>query len=322
MGQTASANASPPATMPAACPVQHQQSKAQCPVAHDGIKSSASRSQCPIAHDKATLPPSHPPISESTHPSETPAASSSTSLWSSKLNPLNYMPFLSQEPAPSQQSILATDRTLSSIPRPSSSASASPHSDPNAPSPADHQGGSPAESSVWEYPSPQQFYNALVRKGMEAPEEDIDIMVHIHNFLNEEAWEEVLRWERQRDSNAEVELARFRGRPGQLSPKARFYMLAGWLLPSRFNSEPPFDRHDWIIRRPGTNEEVRYVIDYYSAPPLPDGSPVFSLDVRPALDSVSSVQDRIRAATRDAWEGLRGSFAANGGSDNAMGSKS
>lgn len=29
-------------------------------------------------------------------------------------------------------------------------------------------------------------------------------------------------------------LARFKGRPGELSPKARLYLLAGWLLPSRF----------------------------------------------------------------------------------------
>jgi cytochrome c heme-lyase len=115
---------------------------------------------------------------------------------------------------------------------------------------------------------------------------------------------------------------RFKGRPGELSPKARFFLFAGWLLPRRFkyvsewidlrcrttlicpiftSDEPPFDRHDWIVRRSSTGEEVRYVIDYYGAPPLPDGSPVFSLDVRPALDSFSSISMRIRAATREAW---------------------
>ncbi len=51
-------------------------------------------------------------------------------------------------------------------------------------------------------------------------------------------------------------------------------------------------------------EEVRYVIDYYGAHPLPDGSPVFSLDVRPALDNFGSVSMRVRAATRSAWEKL------------------
>jgi cytochrome c heme-lyase len=71
------------------------------------------------------------------------------------------------------------------------------------------------------------------------------------------------------------------------------------------STEPPFDRHDWIVRRPKTGEEVRYVIDYYSAPPEPDGSPVFSLDVRPALDSFQSVKTRIAVATEEAWSALR-----------------
>src|ERR1700685_4029787 len=70
-------------------------------------------------------------------------------------------------------------------------------------------------------------------------------------------------------------------------------------------TEPPFDRHDWIIRRPKTGEEVRYVIDYYSAPPEPDGSPVFSLDVRPALDSFGSLKERIAFATAEAWASVR-----------------
>lgn len=73
----------------------------------------------------------------------------------------------------------------------------------------------------------------------------------------------------------------------------------------QFSTEPPFDRHDWIVRRPKTGAEVRYVIDYYSAPPEPDGSPVFSLDVRPALDDFSSVKDRIAFATQDVWSAFR-----------------
>ena len=123
--------------------------------------------------------------------------------------------------------------------------------------------------------------------------------------------------------NSDPYLAKFRGKPGQLSPKARLLMLAGWLLPSRFKSaqflslhltlhhiltfeptpnstEPPFDRHDWVVHRPETGEEVRYIIDYYSAPPLPDGSPVFSLDVRPALDSVAGIQARVNG-WKEVW---------------------
>jgi cytochrome c heme-lyase len=78
------------------------------------------------------------------------------------------------------------------------------------------------------------------------------------------------------------------------------------------STEPPFDRHDWVVRRPKTGEEVRYVIDYYSAPPERDGSPVFSLDVRPALDSFGSVKERIAAATQDAWAAFRESNSKAG----------
>jgi len=95
----------------------------------------------------------------------------------------------------------------------------------------------------------------------------------------------------------------------------------GWLLPTRFkyailqivlyfsdcwvSTEPPFDRHDWVVRRPKTGEEVRYVIDYYSAPPTPDGEPVFALDVRPALDSMESMRERLSVGMDDIWETMR-----------------
>jgi Cytochrome c/c1 heme lyase len=74
---------------------------------------------------------------------------------------------------------------------------------------------------------------------------------------------------------------------------------------SHFSTEPPFDRHDWIVQRAKTGEQVRYVIDYYSAPPESDGSPVFSLDVRPALDSFWSVKERVAVATEDMWATFR-----------------
>jgi len=81
------------------------------------------------------------------------------------------MPSLSQSPATDQSVRLPTSRTQSSIPR--------------------------AQAEKWEYPSPQQFYNALVRKGWATPEEHIETMVDIHNFLNERAWQEVLKWEKK-----------------------------------------------------------------------------------------------------------------------------
>lgn len=84
------------------------------------------------------------------------------------------MPDLSQLPSGSQTSDLPTEREVSSIPR-------------------------SVDGTKWEYPSPQQFYNALVRKGWETPEEHVEMMVQIHNFLNEKAWDEVLNWEQRRE---------------------------------------------------------------------------------------------------------------------------
>lgn len=72
-------------------------------------------------------------------------------------------------------------------------------------------------------------------------------------------------------------------------------------LPS-LSTEPPFDRHDWVVRRPSTDTEHRYVIDYYSAPPDPDGSPNFHLDVRPALDDLDAVRARFNAFVNE-WKG-------------------
>ncbi|CAE7203851.1 unnamed protein product [Rhizoctonia solani] len=177
------------------------------------------------------------------------------------INPHNNMPMLNQNRAPGQVLDLPTNRTVSSISRAEGSTYG----------PAGPTAGADTAAGKWEYPSPQQFYNALVRKGWETPEEHIETMVHIHNFLNEEAWLEVLKWEARREGGPEeavdLQLVKFQGRPGQLSPKARMLQFAGWLLPSRFDPQPPFDRHDWIVRRPKTQEEVRYVIDYYGGEP-------------------------------------------------------
>ena len=87
--------------------------------------------------------------------------------------------------------VLSTDRESSTIPRPGSSAGGGGG--------GDAYGGmgdaTEEESKVWEYPSPQQFYNALAKKGWETPEESMEMVVAIHNFLNEKVWEEVMKWE-------------------------------------------------------------------------------------------------------------------------------
>ncbi|KAJ7625557.1 cytochrome c/c1 heme lyase-domain-containing protein [Roridomyces roridus] len=220
---------------------------------------------CPIDHK------SSPTASACPVPHDAPPKPAQCPIDHETINSLNQMPDMSQQPSSSQSVALPTARTESSIPR-----------DP---------------ATKWEYPSPQQFYNAIARKGRETPEElaHVEMMVEIHNFLNEQAWHEVVKWEKRAHSFDDIQLARFKGRPGEMSPKARFWLFAGWLMPSRFNTDPPFDRHDWVVRRPQTGEEVRYVIDYYSAPPEPDGSP----------DSFGSVKERIFAATEEVWTGLR-----------------
>lgn len=245
--------------------------------------------KCPISHDKTSL------------------------TKGDALNPLNYMPELTQSQAPLQKIELSKERTISSIPRAPNSAApgAAPYDSPAqcpiphetrteqaSACPVQHDSGD-AQPSNWEYPSPQQFYNALVRKGWETPEEHVEMMVLIHNFLNERAWQEVIEWEKLAGSDvSRLQLARFQGRPGTLSPRARMFGWLAWAMPSRFSSEPPFDRHDWIVYRPPANgssegEEVRYIIDYYSEPEeTEDDDPSFNLDVRPALDSFSAIRTR------------------------------
>jgi len=180
-----------------------------------------------------------------------------------------------QLPNAMQTSSLSTERQSSSIPK----------------------GGSQDESSTWTYPSPQMFYNSLIRKGKLDPEvcgeEDVQSVVMLHNNMNEKTWAKVMEWEELLvGSGNGSKLSRFMGRPMDLSPKSRVKNLF-------FGHPLPFDRHDWtVVREDGT--EVRYVIDYYhddiaasefkqsAYPSLHDRGAVKSIlvDVRPALDSV------------------------------------
>lgn len=165
---------------------------------------------------------------------------------------------------------LSTDRTASSIPRSSS-------------------------TQTWSYPSPRMFYNALLRKGYDTRPEDVHVMVQVHNFLNEQVWAEVLKWESRHQSICgEPTLKRFMGRPKDLSPRARFFSTF-------FGSPRPFDRHDWTVDRCG--KEVRYVIDYYSGPQGEEST--FYCDVRPALDSWQAFVDRSRVFLKENVERIK-----------------
>lgn len=152
------------------------------------------------------------------------------------------------------------------------------------------------EASMWVYPSPQQFYNALRKKGFDPKEEDMNAVVTIHNSVNEKTWNEILRWEMLHcginDSNnsngkcdiRKVKLVKFIGRPRDYSFKARILNYMGYKL--------PFDRHDWIVSRCG--QEHRYIIDFYkgkSTVETRNYMPSFYIDARPALETPQAFLD-------------------------------
>ncbi|UJO19840.1 Holocytochrome-c synthase [Fulvia fulva] len=284
---------------------------------------------CPMHNKTASALSGKPPApAQSERPSacpvkhDAPKSSSASPSYISKLNPLNYMPqSISNKREASEQNInLPLDREASTIPR----------------------GGG---QGTWEYPSPQQMYNAMLRKGYtDTPAEHVESMVAVHNFLNEGAWEEIKGWEdrfreglgkawercakgeegysqsqtmeslrRQNDREEYYgpSLLRFEGRPNDITPKARILGLMSSVLPSQYPDNPPFDRHDWYVERQGPGgqkKELRYVIDYYSGPPEPTGEPVFYLDVRPAVDGPTAACERLLRWGGDVW------WRASGGS--------
>lgn len=128
-------------------------------------------SACPIMSTDSPFYASQEQQQQQPSPPQQPTETKPSTL--SKLNPLNYMfAAISQERAPNQIVDLPVDRELSSIPRGDSSGN-------------------------WEYPSPQQMYNAMLRKGYtDTPQDAVESMVAVHNFLNEGAWNEIVGWER------------------------------------------------------------------------------------------------------------------------------
>ena len=259
--------------------VAAETSSSRCPVQH-AAKAPEVTSGCPVMHKGGA---------SSTSSAKTPAASSgcpvmkrsdgcaSDELADTPLNPLNRMPATpAQQRAEGQSAALPTDRVQSTIPK------------------GDGE-------DTWVYPSPQMFYNALVKKGKGGgvQEADMESVVAIHNNMNEVTWRQVLQWEDIHGAECKLprKLVRFVGRPDELTPKATLKYYLG--LASK-----PFDRHDWTVDRCGTH--VRYIIDYYdikenhSDDRLPktmseEGAvPSIYCDVRPAGDTVGQLMDRAR----------------------------
>jgi len=244
----------------------------------DGAAASSGResapSGCPVMHKKAQSAQSataKSPLSGCPMHKD-----KKTGSPSEELDPSNMMPAANQEIAPGQQFPLSTERIMSTIPK----------------------GDAAVEGEAWSYPSPQMFYNALIRKdkGEGVEEKDVATIVAIHNNMNEISWNELMAYEHlcHPSSAEEVKLLKFIGRPDELTPLATLWSWCGYGL--------PFDRHDWTIVRDG--ESVRYVIDYYhdedaeedELPGLHSQDKVKSitLHVRPALDSFGAAFDRVK----------------------------
>ncbi|XP_041064182.1 holocytochrome c-type synthase isoform X2 [Carcharodon carcharias] len=228
--QTASATVTPQATLPSECPM-HQAKKEGCPI-HQAAATTTSieNASYPVpAHQERAYEYLECPMKTANKPQT-----------EDDIDPSNMMPPPNQKPSPDQPFPLSVAREESSIPR--------TYSDKH-----------------WVYPSEQMFWNAMVKKGWRWRNEDITAndmsnIIKIHNQNNEQAWNEILKWEAL---HAKYEL--------------------------------PFDRHDWIVNRCG--REVRYVIDYYDGGEIDKSTYQFTaLDVRPALDSFSAVWDRMKVA--------------------------
>ncbi|XP_014290689.1 holocytochrome c-type synthase [Halyomorpha halys] len=188
-----------------------------------------------------------------------------------EINPLNMMHPPNQKPAPDQPFPLPTKREVSSIPK------ATPQFEGD---------------NYWVYPSQQMFWNAMLRKGWRWKDDDLkpkdmEDIIKIHNANNEQAWQEVLKWEALHYKECcTPKLKSFGGKAQDYSPRARIRQLMGYEL--------PFDRHDWVVDRCG--KDVKYIIDYYDGGSVDPKHRFAILDVRPAMDSWENVWDRMRVA--------------------------
>jgi cytochrome c heme-lyase len=81
----------------------------------------------------------------------------------------------------------------------------------------------------WVYPSEAQFFAAMARKQHNPQAVDMQVVVPIHNAVNERAWTEILKWEEGRGAEkcGGVKLVSFKGRPGDMTPRARWKTLLG-----------------------------------------------------------------------------------------------
>jgi len=141
-----------------------------------------------------------------------------------------------QRPQPLQEISLTTDRVKSSIPK--------------------------AEGGFYQYPSPQQAYNAMVRKGKEPDIYRAEDFVRTHNEMNERGWAQVLNYESVTHPECaakDVKLKKFNGDyPGRVKGS--------------------FDRHRWTITRCDGTQETTYLLDYFDTKKIDERTMPYSND--------------------------------------------
>ncbi len=263
-------------TTPLTCPITGQKSST-LPTNHPMMTSSNNNNQ---QNQQSVEIPSECPMSSKYNKNNNSTNSASYNVYGQKIDPNNNMPLVpNQAPHSDQVKPLDTQRIESTI----------------------RKGGT--QSDKWIYPSEQMFFNALKRKGKAngITEEDMEVLLKIHNGTNERAWKLVMQWEQALHACEckEPTLLRFIGKPADLAPKA-------WIKSRLMGYSTPFDRHDWIVDRCG--KEVRYVLDFYYDESSEDDSDMVltvnedgfvvpkhvDIDVRPALDNFENLSDRVR----------------------------
>ncbi|KAK3621174.1 Cytochrome c1 heme lyase [Elasticomyces elasticus] len=160
---------------------------------------------------KPATQPSPPP-----HTTSTPQPQSTAGRFS--LDTLSWLPSSASPPQPQPRSTapvrpkmyrLSTDREISSIPRavsptqplnpaeqaalPTTQKPTASHGSP--PANAQSDTGYDKDSGNWIYPSQDQFFKAMRKKGHEAEANDMETIIPIHNAVNERAWAEIKAWE-------------------------------------------------------------------------------------------------------------------------------
>ena len=195
-------------------------------------------SKCPVPeHLRATHPlfggikPVNTEDNKSSETTATPSTPSTTTA--TVLTPAtsdNMMPPPNQRRGPGQNVDLPTSRVRSTIPRgdftpghqenasgSDGSATTKPREDTET---AATTTNNKEDEPKWVYPSEQMFFNAMKRKGWGPKEEEMPVVVSIHNAVNERAWGEVMKWERMHDQECDCpKLFKFMGRPKDLSPR-------------------------------------------------------------------------------------------------------